>query len=422
MKLDRAFLSLLSASSPEWLTDVREQALSAFAKLEMPTESEEVWRYLDLDFEIDEFAGVEGPGELLEGPDLIGDALNGTRIGGATVVDGYVVETSEQAISLSDADRRSDALEKLVSRGAPVDLDIFSAAHHAFLPDLVFIDVPAGQVDVGPRYVDIQASQPNRVSFPHVALAAGENSETSVVLSLRSQEASEQLVVPGIDVDVADGARCGLTISQGLGPATRSIAHLRARVGRDATLIIAEAGLGASLSRLHLTIDLEGAGGTAQVIGLYFGDRDQVLDYRAFINHIGPSTTSDMVLKGAVEDQARSVFTGLIKIENEAIRAHAFQTNRNLVLSDGAQAQSVPNLEILCDEVMCGHASTSGPLELEHLYYLRSRGLSQTRAERLLIRGFFDEVLRRFPQSELAAPIGAEVSRKFIEAQEEGRV
>ncbi|HEY5579351.1 MAG TPA: SufD family Fe-S cluster assembly protein, partial [Acidimicrobiia bacterium] len=179
---------------------------------------------------------------------------------------------------------------------------------------------------------------------------------------------------------------------------------------------------GSALSRLHLTIDLEGPGSEVSVLGLYFGERDQVLDYRAFINHVGRSTTSDMLLKGAVADRARSVFTGLIKIWKNAIRARAFQTNRNLVLSEGAQAQSVPTLEILCDDVMCGHASASGPLDPDQLYYLRSRGLSRPRAERMLMGAFFNQVLERFPASAVAGPVRAELSRKFMAAQEEGRV
>ena len=417
MKLDRALATSLNAASPVWLADVREEAFRAFDKLDMPDESEEVWRYLDLDFDLSDYEGTEEPGPPLELPDPVGQALT-ESVGGATVIDGHIVEGSEQASSEGPSER----IETLVREGTPADLNLFSAAHHSFMPEVVFVDVPDGHADSGPRYIDLQASTPDRASFPHVAVAVGENAETSVVVGMRSPTDSEHLVVPGFDVSVGAGGRGSFTVVQSFGAGTRSIAHLRARVGRDASLVVAEAGLGAKLSRLHLTIDLEGRGAGTQVMGLYFGEHDQVLDYRAFINHVGPATTSEMVLKGAVEDEARSVFTGLIKIENDAARANAFQTNRNLVLSDGAQAQSVPNLEILCDDVICGHASTSGPLEPEHLYYLQSRGLRRTRAERLLIRGFFDEVLRRFPDEALSEPIGAEVSRKFVEAQEEGRL
>jgi Fe-S cluster assembly protein SufD len=140
------------------------------------------------------------------------------------------------------------------------------------------------------------------------------------------------------------------------------------------------------------------------------------------IDHQGRNTTSDVFLKGAVEDDAQSVFTGLLRIEKDAARTSTFETNRNLVLSENAKAHSVPNLEILCNDVICGHASSVGPLESEHLYYLMSRGLTRVRAERLLIRGFFQQVIDRLPIEGLGEPVSDEVFRRFVTAQEEGRV
>jgi Fe-S cluster assembly protein SufD len=116
------------------------------------------------------------------------------------------------------------------------------------------------------------------------------------------------------------------------------------------------------------------------------------------------------------------VFTGLLRIEKDAAKTSTFETNRNLVLSEHAKAQSVPNLEILCHDVICGHASSVGPLEEEHLYYLQSRGLRKEAAERLLIRGFFAEVIDRLPIDGLAEQVSAEVFRRFTRAQESGRL
>jgi Fe-S cluster assembly protein SufD len=193
-------------------------------------------------------------------------------------------------------------------------------------------------------------------------------------------------------------------------------------LGRDATSRIGEVGLGGKLARLDLGVSLVGNGSSSEVVGLYFGEGDQTLDYRVVIDHEGKNTTSDVFLKGAVEDDAQSVFTGLLRIEKDATRTSTFETNRNLVLSENAKAQSVPNLEILCNDVICGHASSVGPLEREHLYYLQSRGLTRERAERLLIKGFFQEVIDRLPIEGLEAPVSEEVFRRFVTAQEEGRV
>ena len=147
-----------------------------------------------------------------------------------------------------------------------------------------------------------------------------------------------------------------------------------------------------------------------------------MLDYRYFMRHVGENTNSDMFLKGGVEDEALSIFTGMIRIEESAQRTNAFQTNRNLLLSDDAAAQSVPNLEILANDVKCGHASTVGPLDDEQRYYLMSRGLHRDRADRLQVRGFFEEALARFPEQSVVGPIRDRINAKYADAQREGRL
>ncbi len=176
---------------------------------------------------------------------------------------------------------------------------------------------------------------------------------------------------------------------------------------------MAEAGLGGRFSRLHLITDLAGRGADARITGAYFGDADQTLDYRYFMNHQGPNTTSEMFLKGAVAGSARSVFTGLIRIEPDGQGTNAHQTNRNLVLSDDAEAHSVPNLEILANDVRCGHGSAVGPLDEEQRYYLMSRGLPESRADRLQVLGFFEEALQRFPVQEIEPLLRAGAMRKY---------
>jgi Fe-S cluster assembly protein SufD len=229
-------------------------------------------------------------------------------------------------------------------------------------------------------------------------------------------------MVPEIDLRVSDGGRLRFLSVQGLDPAATIVAHQRMTLGRDATGRMGEVGLGAKLGRLDLGVSLVGDGASSEMVGVYFGEGSQTLDYRMLINHSGRNTSSDVFLKGAVEDDAQIVFTGLLRIEKDARRTSTFETNRNLVLSENAKAHSVPNLEILCDDVICGHASSVGPLEDDHLYYLQSRGLSKDRAERLLIKGFFQEVIDRLPIEGLEGPVSEEVFRRFVQAQKEGRV
>jgi Fe-S cluster assembly protein SufD len=193
-------------------------------------------------------------------------------------------------------------------------------------------------------------------------------------------------------------------------------------LGRDAGLTLSEVGLGGKIGRLHLDVNFIGRGSYAKIYGAYFGEEDQTLDYRYFMNHIGTNTRADMFLKGAVEDNALSVFTGMIRIEKSGQKTESFQTNRNLILSDGAAAQSVPNLEILANDVKCGHGSSVGPLDADQRYYLRSRGLTADRADRLQVQGFFEEVVSLIPHTDLAATLRKRINAKYVTAQEEGRV
>jgi Fe-S cluster assembly protein SufD len=423
LSLNAVAVERLDAGSPPWVAAMRAEGFDRFQQLAMPDPRAEEWRYVDLDFDIDDFALVAGPGEPIAVDSGFEDAL-GPLAGRASVIDGTCVDAwgSDGAVFTSlrqAAVDHADAARRVYGRGIPPDLDRFSAAHHAFGSDGVFIHVPAGVSVVEPYLIDIQATTDDSVSFPRISILVEDNAEAAVVVHYRSTP-GPMLVVPQIEADVA--GRLRLSAVQEWGRRTNAISQLRMAAGRDASVHLGEIGLGGALARLHLTLDLHGRGSYGEVSGLYFGDQEQVLDYRAFVNHRAPDTNSDMFLKGAVEDEADSVFTGLIRIEPEAQKTNAFQTNRNLVLSEGAEAQSVPNLEILANDVRCGHGSTVGPLDAEQRYYLMSRGLEQERADRLQVRGFFEEAIKRLPNVQLADPMRRRVNAKYIEAQEEGRV
>jgi Fe-S cluster assembly protein SufD len=342
------------------------------------------------------------------------------RSGHVLIVDGAILEVSSDIASVrrfSELDTDPGVLGLV-----PVDLNKLAAAHAAFAGDGVLVELDRGVVMETPLVVEIQASTAGTASFPHLMVRVGENAEARVVVVYRSADGARLLMVPEVDLEVGDGGRLRFLSVQGLDHAASTVVHQRVVLGRDATSRIGEVGLGGKLARLDLGVSLVGNGSSSEVVGLYFGEGDQTLDYRVVIDHEGKNTTSDVFLKGAVEDDAQSVFTGLLRIEKDATRTSTFETNRNLVLSENAKAQSVPNLEILCNDVICGHASSVGPLEREHLYYLQSRGLTRERAERLLIRGFFQEVIDRLPIEGLEAPVSEEVFRRFVTAQEEGRV
>jgi Fe-S cluster assembly protein SufD len=423
--LDQQALGRAVAGAPEWLADRRRTGFEHFEKLEMPSEREENWRYIDLDFDIRDLRMPDGPGVLADGPGLIADL--GTPAGTAAIIDGHVTQIAGGGPALLTSSSRAASDHEEASRhslaiGIDPDIDLFAAAHRAFSADGAFLHVPARVAVEGPIVVDIGATTARTVSFPHLTIVAGESSQVSVVVRFHSPDGVDPVVVPQIEVVGMDNATVKLTTIQNWGDATRAFGHQRLVAGADTSIHFAEAGIGGRLSRLHLMVDLEGRGSRAEVLGAYFGHRDQILDYRYFMRHAGLNTASDMFLKGAVEDEALSVFTGMIRIEEEAQKTDAFQTNRNLILSDGAAAQSVPNLEILANDVRCGHGSTVGPLDPEQRYYLTSRGLSEERADRLQVTGFFNEALARFPEPAIADRVADAITAKYVAAQEEGRV
>ncbi len=404
--------------APAWRASQMDAAFEVFESLSEPSGAEEDWRYVDFDLAFSDLRPVEAPGAAL-GDDRFTTALS-SRSGRVLIVDGSVVEASSEVATVSRFSTIGD--DPAIPHLLPVDHNKLAAAHTAFAHDGVMIELAPDAVMESPLVVEVQATTEGTATFPHVVVRIGENAEGAVVVGYRSAEGARLLMVPRVDIEVGDGGRLRYLSVQGVDEAATTVLHQRVLLGRDATSRIGEVGLGGRLGRLDLGVHLVGDGSSSEVVGLYFGEGQQTLDYRMVVNHEGKSTSSDVFLKGAVEDDAESVFTGLLRIEKEAARTSTFETNRNLVLSENAKAQSVPNLEILCNDVICGHASSVGPLEHEYLYYLQSRGLSKQRAERLLIRGFFQEVIDRLPIPGLETPVSEEVFGRFVAAQEEGRV
>ncbi|MEX1281507.1 MAG: Fe-S cluster assembly protein SufD [Acidimicrobiia bacterium] len=403
----------------------RAEGASVFASLPTPTEKLEHWKYVDLGFDPEALTAPASP-EAPMGPDAVVEALvdASARI---TVVDGAVVDLSVAAegidvVRFADVDDGlAPSLAVALAAGMSPDRDRLSAASLAHATDGVLVRIHRGVELAAPVVVDVQAVATDVVTYPHVAVRVDDLARGAVVVVYRSPDGF-RAVVPRLDISVGDGAGIDITTVQTWGGETRATAYERLVLGRDTSARIGEVGLGAALGRLDLRVDLEGDGSSVDLDGLSFGDGDQTLDYRVVMRHAGRNTSSNVFLKGAVEDRASSVFTGLLRIEEDATRTSAFETNRNLVLSDDARAQSVPNLEILCDDVVCGHGSSVGQLEEEPLYYLMSRGLPRDHAERVMVHGFFEEILDELPSTQVRGPVRDAVNAKYEAAQAEGRV
>ena len=229
----------------------------------------------------------------------------------------------------------------------------------------------------------------------------------------RSRVSIGILVDAVVELILADNAHVRYVSVQEHGPRTWQVALQRAHVGRDASLRSAAVALGGDYARLRSESRLMGEGAESDLMAVYFGDGRQMLDFRTLQDHAAPRTRSDLLFKGAVEDEAQSVYSGLIRIRKDAQKSNANQSNRNLVLTEGAEAKSVPNLEIEADDVKCSHASTVGPIDEEQLYYLASRGVPPEEAERLIVLGFFDDVFEQLPLPSLVAPLRRSVIEKI---------
>jgi Fe-S cluster assembly protein SufD len=254
--------------------------------------------------------------------------------------------------------------------------------------------------------------------FPHTLLVVGEGSEVTFIDRYVSPALGRALSDSVVEIYAQDGAHVRYVAIQEYGEGVTHLAVQRARVGRDAQVRSLGVAFGASLSRAEVETILAEDGGTSEMLGVYFGDGDQHIDHRSIQDHVGSRTSSDLLYKGAMRDRSNAIYTGTVIIEQGAHRCDAYQTNRNILLSETSRAHSVPNLEILTnDPTRCGHAASVGPVGEDELFYLMSRGIPRKEAERLIVFGFFQEVLDRVDIPEvrdgLVAAIEAELERGF---------
>jgi Fe-S cluster assembly protein SufD len=273
--------------------------------------------------------------------------------------------------------------------------------------------IPAGRTISEPIVVSHTIEGDGVAVFPRLVVDAGADSDVTVVEQFSSADGLVSLVVPQLQVRAGQAARVRYLGVNVLGSAAWQIASQRAAGARDSTMSLATVALGGDYARVRTHARLEGTGATARQVALYYADGDQMHDFRTTQDHVAAKTNSDLLFKGAVQDHSRSVYTGLIRIRAAAKGSVAFQTNRNLTLSEGAWAESVPNLEIETNDVKCSHASTIGPIDDDQRFYLESRGVPPAVAERLVVLGFFEEVLAQLPAGPLVDDLRARVQRKL---------
>jgi Fe-S cluster assembly protein SufD len=390
---------------PDWLRRRRAAGYEALTSCELPSESEEVWRYTPIDrLDLDAFAPPTHDGPVPAAADQLLAELTtalGSVAGSVLVHNGragvFTAGASADTFAFGRADGVPAAGDMLgsVQEGG----DALVRLNDAFTADPVFVDVPEG--------VQVEASVlivhwcDGSSSFPRTSVRAGKGSRISVVEVFAGAEGSERaLVVPVTELAADDGASLGYVSLQVLGDAAWSIARLAGRGTAESLLRTFTVGLGASYDRVRADVAVEGKDARSEILSAYLGDGTQVHDVRTLQDHIAPRTASELLCQGAVAGTSRSVYSGLIRVHRGAVRSDARQTNHNLVLDEGAHADSVPNLDILENDVRCSHASTVGPVDEDQRYYIESRGVAPEVAEGLIVRGFFDAIIARSPVPE----------------------
>ena len=414
---------------PEWLVRRRLAAQERLEDVTWPTPAEEIWRYSRIDqldlaryrpFAPDEL-GPAGDERAPGGGPWAAEA--GSHAALIVVHDGRVVHheldaaleaKGVRACGIATCD--DQAVSELIGRASNASEDAFTVLHDAFLAGGAFVHVPAGVVVEDPILVLHWCEGDGRASFPHTLVSIGESAQATVLDRFGSPP-TDHLVDAVTELLVDDNAHLRYLTVQEHGPRTWHVGLQRAHAGRDATIRTSAVALGGDYARLRSETLLAGEGAESDQLAVYFGDGEQMLDFRTLQDHDAPNTRSDLLFKGAVEDTARSVYSGLVRLRPAARKASASQTNRNLVLTEGAGAESIPNLEIEANDVRCSHASTVGPIDDEQLYYLESRGIPPEEAERLVVLGFFDDVFERLPVGALTRGLRRSVVDKLEHAR-----
>jgi len=413
---DEHALARLPSPAP-FLEAIRAQAFEAFEALPIPSQETEEWRYTDLEsFGFDLRPFVEGgsaenldqvPEEILAAAGQVGERA-GLQIqrNSEVMVTHLDPALAGEGVWFGDLDRaiaeHPELVEPYLHALVPADRSKFTALHAAFRSGGTFLYVPPGVEIELPLQAMTWIDAEDAAIFPRTLLVAGENAEVTLIDRYGSPTLGRALSDAIVEIHAGPGSRVRYVGLQEYGDGITHLAVQRARIGRGADLKSLGVAFGASLSRVEVEALLAEDGGRSEMLGVYFGDAEQHIDHRSIQDHVGSRTSSDLLYKGAMRDSSNAIYTGTVIIERGAHQCDAYQTNRNILLSDHARAQSVPNLEILTnDPTRCGHAASVGPVSDDELFYLMSRGIPEKEAERLIVFGFFAEVLDRVDIAEI---------------------
>jgi Fe-S cluster assembly protein SufD len=417
---------------PEWVREKRLAAWDTFEATPMPSRNDEEWRRTDLRRlpieAVAAYTGIAGKVDsIAELPADVTSALaEDERRSGLTVqVDSNSVyadlnpDLATQGVIFTDLataiNQHPDLIKQyFMTRAVPSEDNKFAALHGAFWSGGTFIYVPANTHVEIPLHAHVYGQALGSSILPHMLIVAEEGASVVVVDSWASPTGTDPLLASGVvEIIAKEASQVRYIQLQDWGRSAWNFTTQRAIVSQDAVVNMLNVSLGSRLSRNLIASDLVGPGSAAEMLGLYFADERQHLDNQTRQMHIAPYATSDLLYKGAIKDRARTVYLGVIKVFPDAQRTDAYQANRNLLLSRTSRADTMPELEIGANDVRCTHGATVGQVEEEYIFYLMSRGITRTEAIKLIVDGFFDEVIERVPVPEVQETVRAAIARKI---------
>jgi len=413
--------------SPQWLRETRAAAWDTFSALPMPTRKDEHWRFaslktLDLSLfkqplPLDEAArnglrarsrGLENvAGRMVFGNDqLLSRDVFSEQLRQKGVI---WLPLEDAAIAHPDLFRKHFMREEAILGGKK-----FAALHQSQAKAGAFLYIPRGvEIDL-PLETFHWLSGSHGSCFPHTLIVADEMARATVIDRFASADSHSAGLACGVnDLWLGAGAQLTYVCVQDWSRKTLAFQMNSTVVGRDATAKALTLNLGGSHIRSESVSHLRSPGGRSEMLAVSLADGSQEFDQRAFQIHEAPHTSSDLLYKNSLDDHSRSIFSGLIRVDPGAHQTDAYQKVRNLLLSDDAEANSAPGLEIEADDVRCTHGATSGQIEAEELFYLQSRGINRTDAQRLIVFGFVQEVIDRLGHGAITSNLSEFVQAKF---------
>ena len=418
-------LSMPAAAPTEspWMLDLRQQAWRLFEQMPWPTGNEETWRRTKLTgFKPEEYQPVAGAATDGDLPDAVVKSLAEIEsagclvlVDGATRQNGLDAALAARGVIFCDLATALREHPELVQRyfGAAVAAaeNKFAALHYARWTGGTFLYVPRNVTIELPLQAVVGQSAGPRAGFHHTLVVTEEGA--AVTLAEDFVGADGGMTDNVVELLPGPNSQVHYLHLQNLADTAWNFSTQRMLLARDSLVRYFIGSWGSRLSKNWINMELNGEGANGELLGLYFPGGRQHLDHHTNQLHKAPHATSDLLFKGALKDRARSVYQGYIKVYPNAQKTNAYQANRNLMLSRQARADSIPGLEIEADDVRCTHGATTGQIPEEYIFYLMARGIDRVNAERMIVQGFFEEVIDRISVEGVKTKLEGEIARKL---------